>query len=127
MEDSSPEAGVIRAYMNGLVAGALTVGGAVAVVAIAYIAGSVASPPDIRGALFMRSGYEDPGGEVVRQYRVALRRHNNAELCVIAGMIAAVYAQAHDEPTALAWKSQESRDCVAAGLASVWGDVRQAR
>jgi len=51
MEDSSPEAGVIRAYMNGLVAGAVTVGGAVAVVAIAYIAGSAASPPDIRGAL----------------------------------------------------------------------------
>ena len=113
--------------MTGLVAVAVTVGGAVALVTIAYVAGSIASAPDIRGALFMRSGYEDPGSEVVRQYRIALRRHNNAELCVIAGMIASVYAQAHDEPTALAWKGQESRDCIAAGMASVWGDVRMAR
>jgi hypothetical protein len=98
-----------------------------AFVTIAYIAVRVAPTPDIRGALFMRSAYEDVGSEVVRQYRVALRRKDSAELCVIAGMIASVYAQAHDEPAALAWKGQESRDCSTAGIASVWGDVRAAR
>lgn len=88
---------------------------------------AIPSPPDLRGALFMRSGYEDAGSEVVRQYRVALRRRNSAELCVMGGMIASVYAQARDEPTALAWKDQENRDCSAAGMASVWGDVRVTR
>ena len=127
MQNRSSQVGAHRAPANGLVAVAVTVCGAVALVTIAFIAGGVATRTDIRGALFMRSGYEDAGSEVVRQYHIALRRHSNAELCVIAGMIAAVYAQANDEPTALAWKDQESRDCVAAGMASVWGDVRQAR
>jgi hypothetical protein len=123
MRDS--EAGDPRTLVSGLVA--VSVCGAVALATIAYISGSVASRPDIRGALFMRSAYEDAGSEVVRQYRVALKRQNNAELCVIAGMISAVYAQAHDESAALAWKDQEGRDCSAAGLESVWGDVRAAR
>jgi hypothetical protein len=127
MKDSTSRAGAHSPYVTSLVAVAIALFGTVALGAFAYIAGSVASPPDIRGALFMRSGYEDAGSEVVRQYRVALRRRNNAELCVIAGMIASVYAQALDEPAALAWKSQERRDCSAAGMASVWGDVRAAR
>jgi len=126
MKGSPSEASDHRWRMASLVAMAATALGAVALVTLAYIAGSIASPPDIRGALFMRSGYEDPGSEVVRQYRVALKRQNNAELCVIAGMIAAVYAQDRDEPTALAWKGQERRDCSAAGMDSVWGDVRLA-
>ena len=127
MKDSTSRAGAHSPYVTNLVAVAIALFATVALGAFAYIAGSVASPPDIRGALFMRSGYEDAGSEVVRQYRIALKRRNNAELCVIAGMIASVYAQARDEPAALAWKSQERRDCSAAGMASVWGDVRAAR
>jgi hypothetical protein len=125
MKDSTSRAGAHSPYVTRLVAVAIALFATVALGTFAYIAGSVASPPDIRGALFMRSGYEDAGSEVVRQYRIALRRRNNAELCVIAGMIASVYAQARDEPAALAWKSQERRDCSAAE--NVWGDVRWAR
>jgi hypothetical protein len=127
MKDSTSRAGAHSPYVPSLVAVAVALFATVALGTFAYIAGSVASPPDIRGALFMRSGYEDAGSEVVRQYRIALKRRDNAELCVIAGMIASVYAQARDEPAALAWKSQERRDCSAAGMASVWGDVRLAR
>jgi hypothetical protein len=101
--------------------------GAVALVTIEFIAGTVAPRPEIRGALFMRSAYEDAGSEVVRQYRVALKRQSKAELCVIAGMIASVYVQANDVPAALAWKEQEGRDCSVAGMQSIWSDVRAAR
>jgi len=127
MKDSTSRAGAHSPYVTSVVAVAIALFATVALGTFAYIAGTVASPPDIRGALFMRSGYEDAGSEVVRQYRVAFRRRNNAELCVVAGMIAPVYAQARDEPAALAWKSQERRDCSAAGMESVWGDVRAAR
>jgi hypothetical protein len=98
----------------------------VAIVTTAFIASSF-TRPDIRGALFMRSAYEDAGSVVVRQYRVALKRQSRAELCVFAGMIASVYAQAHDQPAALAWKEQEGRDCSAAEMESIWSDVRAAR
>jgi hypothetical protein len=127
MKDSTSRVGAHFPYVTSLVAVATALCGTVALGTFAYIAGGVASPPDIRGALFMRSGYEDAGSEVVRQYRIALKRRNNAELCVFAGMIASVYAQARDEPAALAWKSQEGRDCAVAGMESVWGDVRLAR
>jgi hypothetical protein len=86
MKDSTSRAGAHSPYVTSLVVVAIALCGTVALGTFAYIAGSVASPPDIRGALFMRSGYEDAGSEVVRQYRIALKRRDNAELCVIAGM-----------------------------------------
>jgi hypothetical protein len=106
---------------------AVAVFGTLALGTFKFIASSIAARPDIRGALFMRSAYEDPGSEVVRQYRVALKRQSKAELCVFAGMIASVYAHAHDERAALAWKEQEGRDCAAAGMESIWSDVRATR
>jgi hypothetical protein len=98
--------------------------GAVTLALIAYFARTVASGPDMRSALFLRSLYEDTAGEIVRQYRVALKHKNQEELCVVAGMIASVYAHAHETSEALAWKEQEGRDCSAAGMESVWSDVR---
>jgi hypothetical protein len=97
--------------------------GAVTLALLANFARSVASGPDMRSALFLRSLYEDTAGEVVRQYRVALKHKNKEELCVVAGMIASVYAHAHEMSEALAWKEQEGRDCSAARMESVWADV----
>lgn len=97
--------------------------GAVTLATLVYCAVSVASVPDTRNALFLRSAYEDTASEVVRQYRVALRRQNKEELCVFAGMIASAYWAVGDDRTALSWKDQERADCAAAGLPSYWGDI----
>lgn len=90
------------------------------IVALATLAdwASLAAPPAATraAALILRSAYEDTAGETVRQYRVALRRENKAELCVFAGMIASAYADAKHEHTALSWQQQESLDCAAAGM-----------
>jgi hypothetical protein len=93
MKDGTFGVGTARILVTGLLA--VAVFGSMAFVTIIYIADGIASRTDIRGALFMRSAYDDAGSEVVRYYRVALKRQNKAELCVLAGMAAAVYAQAH--------------------------------
>jgi hypothetical protein len=127
MKDDSPDAGAYRIRLVTPQSGLVAVLGLAMLAALAYIASSLASAPDMRSALFLRSVYEDTAGEVVRQYRVALKRQNKEELCVFAGMIASAYAHAHEESTALAWKDQEERDCAAAGMESVWGEIESPR
>lgn len=121
MKDDTSEARAHRATVqSGLV---VVVFGAVTLATLVYYVVSVASVPDTRNALFLRSAYEDTASEVVRQYRVALKRQNKEELCVFAGMIASAYWTANDDRTALSWKGQEHADCAAAGLPSYWGDI----
>lgn len=120
MKDDTSTARARRAIVQ---TGLVFAFGAVTLATLVYCAVSVASVPDIRNALFLRSAYEDTASEVVRQYRVALKRQNKEELCVFAGMIASAYWAANDERTALSWKAQEHADCAAAGLPSYWGDI----
>jgi hypothetical protein len=123
MKEDTPGAGAIRIRLPTLPTVLVVVFGLVMLAGLSYLSSGLVAGPDLRSALFLRSVYEDTAGEVVRQYRVALKRQNKEELCVFAGMIASAYAHAHEEPTALAWKDQEERDCSAARMESVWGDV----
>ncbi len=52
----------------------------------------------------------------VKQYEIAKRDGSPMDACVHAGMVAAAYLQAKDEPNYQQWKATERADCAAAGL-----------
>jgi hypothetical protein len=52
----------------------------------------------------------------VAQYNIAARSGTPMDKCVHAGLVAAAYLQAKDEPNYKTWKSREDADCRAAGV-----------
>lgn len=54
--------------------------------------------------------------DAVRQYEIARRGGDAAEICVHAGLVAAAYLQAEDGPNHRKWKAIERADCEAAGM-----------
>lgn len=54
--------------------------------------------------------------DAVHEYEIAARQGNRMQICVQAGMVAAAYLQAQDEPDYRTWKSRERLDCSRAGV-----------
>lgn len=54
--------------------------------------------------------------DAVAQYEIAKRGTDKIQTCVSAGLVAAAYLQAKDEPNYNAWKARERDDCAAAGM-----------
>lgn len=54
--------------------------------------------------------------DAVAQYRIAERGNDPIQTCVQAGMVAAAYLQAKDEPNYNQWKDVEKKACTAAGI-----------
>jgi len=52
----------------------------------------------------------------VNQYRIAKNNGTPMDACVQAGLVAAAFLQAKDEPNYKKWKSVEHEDCIAAGM-----------
>lgn len=62
-------------------------------------------------------GIEDQvASDAVKQYEIAKRDVSQMDACVHAGMVAAAYLQAKDEPNYQQWKATERSDCAAAGM-----------
>jgi hypothetical protein len=49
--------------------------------------------------------------DAVKEYQMAVDSGDRTDICVHAGMVAAAYQQAHDEPNYLSWKQTEKGDC----------------
>jgi hypothetical protein len=54
--------------------------------------------------------------DAVKQYGIAQRSGTAVDRCVHAGLVAAAYIQAKDEPNYRVWKRTERMDCKAAGM-----------
>ena|SRR5690349_3442491 len=54
--------------------------------------------------------------DAVKQYEIAKRNGTAIDACVHAGMVAAAYIQAKDEPSYRRWKDIEATDCSKAGV-----------
>lgn len=54
--------------------------------------------------------------DVLQQYDIAKRNGSKVDACVHAGIVAAAYIQAKDEPNYIHWKAVEKSDCRLAGL-----------
>lgn len=54
--------------------------------------------------------------DAVKQYDIAAQGGTAIDRCVQAGMVAAAYLQAQDQPSYDSWKSTEKTDCAAAGI-----------
>jgi hypothetical protein len=55
-------------------------------------------------------------GDFTEQYEIAKRQGSKVDVCVHAGIVAAAYLQAKDEPSYAKWKATEKADCAAAGV-----------
>lgn len=54
--------------------------------------------------------------DAVAQYQITQSSGSAMDRCVQAGIVAAAYLQAQDQPQYERWKATESSDCAAAGL-----------
>ncbi len=54
--------------------------------------------------------------DFVNQYNLAKKSGDAIQICVQAGMVAAGYLQAEDQPNYLKWKEIEKADCKNAGM-----------
>jgi len=54
--------------------------------------------------------------DAVAQYGIAKRNGSGIDVCVQAGLVAAAYLQAQDEPNYQQWKQTEKADCAKAGI-----------
>jgi hypothetical protein len=64
----------------------------------------------------MASIYRSVSDSAAQQYYIARRQGDPIQICVQAGLAAAAFLQAQDEPNYRAWKNKESWDCAAAGI-----------
>jgi hypothetical protein len=46
-----------------------------------------------------------------REYQMASRSGSDVDRCVHAGLVAAAYLQAHNQPSYASWKMREDMDC----------------
>lgn len=60
--------------------------------------------------------HEQVARDAVAQYQIAKRGGDAMQACVHAGMVAAAYLQAQDEPHYREWLAVERRECDAAGV-----------
>jgi hypothetical protein len=54
--------------------------------------------------------------DAVTEYNITKKSGNPIDICVHAGMVAAAYLQAKNEPQYQQWKQTEKADCKAAGM-----------
>ena len=64
-----------------------------------------------RSSNFMDDIHEKVIRDAERQYQIASSSGGNVERCVHAGLVAAAYLQAHNQPSYQSWKMREDRDC----------------
>ncbi len=69
------------------------------------------------GARIMGDVQKQVANDAVAQYEIAKRNNDPVQVCVQAGMVAAAFLQAKDEPNFNKWKAVEKADCGRAGLA----------
>jgi hypothetical protein len=94
------------------------------VLAILFIIGALARPSDngkktasvTRASDQASSDFmEDINAKVVRdaehEYQIASSSGSAVDRCVHAGMVAAAYLQAHNQPSYQSWKMREEADC----------------
>jgi hypothetical protein len=67
-------------------------------------------------AAFMAEIHAQVVKDSVTQYNMVKRQGGPIDRCVHAGLVAAAYLQAKDEPNYASWKSVERTDCEAAGM-----------
>ena len=61
--------------------------------------------------------YAKVADDAEKQYAITKQAGGKIDQCVQAGMVAAAYLQAQDQQQYSNWKSVESVDCAAAGIA----------
>lgn len=54
--------------------------------------------------------------DMVEQYNIAKRSGDRTQICVHAGMVAAAFLQAKDEPNYAIWQQTQKADCKKAGV-----------
>lgn len=64
----------------------------------------------------MDNVYGKVANDAVEQYQIAKRGGDNMQACVHAGIVAASYLQAKDEPKYREWQDVEKADCKRAGI-----------
>lgn len=69
-----------------------------------------------RNALSVSSIYEDAARESIGQHRVAKRRGDKVEACLMAARAAIAFRKAKDEYRSRVWRATAGEDCAASGL-----------
>jgi hypothetical protein len=64
----------------------------------------------------MKGIHDQVAADAVEQYEIVSRDGSPIDKCVHAGMVAAAYVQAKDEPNYARWKNTENLVCASAGL-----------
>jgi hypothetical protein len=64
----------------------------------------------------MQSIHNKVAQDAIDQYEIVKRNANLVNTCVHAGLVAAAYLQAKDEPNYQKWRSIEVSDCESAGI-----------
>ena len=64
-----------------------------------------------RAASSMQDIYDKVVDDAESQYQIARSSGSQVDICVQAGMVAAAYLQAQDQPGYSRWKMIEKRDC----------------
>ncbi|MBT2304812.1 hypothetical protein J7E70_30805 [Variovorax paradoxus] len=62
--------------------------------------------------------YRQVVDDTVTQYNMVKRQGGPIDICVHAGLVAAAYLQAKDEPGYATWKDRQKADCETAGMPS---------
>lgn len=69
-----------------------------------------------RNALSVSSIYEDAARESMGQHRIAKRRGDKVEACLMAARTAIAFRKAKDEYRSRVWRAKGEEDCAASGL-----------
>jgi hypothetical protein len=69
------------------------------------------SSTSTRASSFMDDVREKVIKDAEREYQIASASGTRIDRCVQAGMVAAAYLQAHNQPSYQSWKMREEADC----------------
>jgi len=79
------------------------------------VAAAAANPIGAVAEVGLSGIYKKVCDDAVEQYGIAKRNGTPIDACAHAGMVAAAYLQAKDEPSYAQWKKTEKADCAKAG------------
>ena len=71
---------------------------------------------DQQAATSMTNIQDKVAADAVDQYHIAEKGGDAIQICVQAGLVAAAYLQAKDEPHYLQWQQVKKADCTKAGM-----------
>ncbi len=68
------------------------------------------------GQAYLEDIHKQVAADAVTQYQITSRSGSAMDKCVQAGLVAAAFLQAKDEPYYKGWKERETADCKAVGV-----------